>query len=217
MTESYKTRAEGEVANGEERGYWHQEYAKRVGTWLDGTKATELKRTRAGGTRRCKYCAKTGHNTRTCAELKEAKATAVAETAAVRQRVIEGMRELGLGVGALVVQESHGGERIGYMVTGFNFNHVTAQTIGHNPNIVQIRALNPAQVSRWQQESSVPLPPIEGVNENSWSTNLTLAAPVSGSAAVLAVPEGWVEDQSWLAAQFEDAQSPNWHENRYDY
>ena len=223
LTDQYKRRAVAELENNEGReGYWHVEYAKRTGYWLDaethenGEKATELKRSRAGGTRRCKYCAKTGHNKRTCPELKEAKATAIAETAAVRQAVLDGLAAQGLGVGALVTMNTHADQRVGYIVTGFHWDHLTAQNAGHNPNIVQLRALNPAQVSRWQQETGCPLPPIEGVNENSWN-QLELVGPVSGSAALLTAPEGWVEDQSWVDGQFAEAQSPNWHDNRYDY
>lgn len=223
LTDQYKRRAVNELNTGEGRdGYWHREYAKRTGYWLDpeshenGEKATELKKSRAGGTRRCKYCAKTGHNKRTCPELKEAKAAAIAETAAVRQAVLEGLAAQGLGVGALVTMNTYENQRVGYIVTGFHWDHLTAQNAGNNPNIVQLRALNPAQVSRWQQETGCPLPPIEGVNENSWN-QLELVGPVSGSAATLTVPEGWVEDQSWVDGQFAEAQSPNWHDNRYDY
>ena len=127
----------------------------------------------------------------------------------------ESVPEQGLGVGALVTMNSHGDGPVGYMVTGFAWDALTAANAGHNPNIVKLRVLNPSQVSRWQQETGCPLPPIEGVNENSWN-HMELVAPVSGSAATLTVPEGWVEDQSWLNAQFENAQSPNWYDNRWN-
>jgi len=214
-TEQLRQRAENEEGN---EGYYGIQYAKRTGKYIDGTPIpSSLKATRRGGTRRCKYCAKTGHNTRTCTELKTAKADAIANTRIIRQNVINALTEQGLGVGAIVTKNAHSGP-IGYLVTGFNWEHVTARTITTNPNVVKLRVLNPSQVSNWERETGVPLPPIEGVNENSWD-QIELVAPVSGSAVTIAsgLPEGWVEDQSWLDAQFEGAQSLNWSDNRYSY
>ena len=216
LTESYKTRAQDEVAGGEPRGYWHEQYAKRTGVWLDGEKAAELKRKRRGGTRRCKYCAKTGHNTRTCAALKEHKAAALVDTKAVRAKIVEALEERGLGIGALITREQYG-EKIGYMVTGFNLEQVNSESINHNPNVIQITALNPSQVQSYNRVTGIPLPPIEGVNDGSWNTNTELVAPVSGSAVTSVLPDGWVDDGAFLEGLFEDRQSPNWHDNRYDY
>jgi len=216
LTEQYKQRAEREVEQGEDRGHWHTQYAKRTGVYLDGTKATELKRSRRGGTRRCKYCAKTGHNTRTCAELKEHKTAALVDTKAIRAKIVTALQEQGLGIGALVTKTEYG-EKIGYMVTGFNLEQVNSESINHNPNVIQITALNPSQVQSYNRVTGIPLPPIEGVNDGTWNTNTELVGPVSGSAAVVTIPDGWVEDGSFLEALFEDRQSPNWSDNRYDY
>tara|TARA_R110002020_G_scaffold420213_1_gene629366 strand:- start:490 stop:1221 length:732 start_codon:yes stop_codon:yes gene_type:complete len=219
LTESYKKRAQHEIDAGESAtdGYWQREYAKRSGVWLhNGEKATELKRNRSGGTRRCKYCAKTGHNTRTCEELKGAKAEAITETRRVRAAIAENLQTVGLGIGALVVR-GEGESRIGYMVKGFNWDHINCENITHNPNVVQIEVLNPTTVNSWNREAQIPLPPIEGINDNSWNTNTQLVGPVSGSAVQAIVPEGWVDNQDFLKGMFEDRQSPNWHDNRYDY
>ena len=213
-TEQIRLRAVDEEGN---EGYYGIQYAKRTGKYIDGTAIpAALKATRSGGTRRCKYCAKKGHNTRTCVELKTAKAVAITETRNIRANVIAALTEQGLGVGAIVT--TNGREApIGYLVTGFNWEHVTARTIGQNPNIVNLRVLNPSQVSRWQRETAVPLPPIEGVNENSWD-HVELVAPVSGSAVTIAsgLPEGYTEDQDWLVDQFDGAQSPDYHDNYYE-
>ena len=218
LTEQYQRRAQSELDGGEGReGYWSREYAKRTGVWLDnGEKATELKKNRRGGTRRCKYCAKTGHNTRTCEELKGAKAAALVDTKVVRAKIVENLEERGLGIGALVTRDQYG-EKIGYMVTGFHLDQINSESINHNPNVIQITALNPSQVQNYNRVVGIPLPPIEGVNDGSWNTNTELVAPVSGSAVTSILPEGWVEDGSFLDALFEDRQSPNWGDNRYDY
>ena len=222
ITDTYKRRAVNELENGEGReGYWHGEYAKRSGYWLDpetnenGEKATAFKKSRREGKRRCNYCAKTGHNKRTCPELKAAKAEAIVETARIRREIAVALEQTGLGIGALVTIQNHNGV-VGYMVKGVHWEHVTANKIGNNPHILRVEALNPAQVGRWDREKGVPLPPIQGVNENSWD-QVELVGPVSGSAAVATIPEGWVEDQSWLKEQFADAKSPSYHDNYYDY
>lgn len=218
LTEMYKARAEDEIANGDERGYWHREYAKRAKVWLDGTPATELKKKRNEyGGRRCTYCAKKGHNRRTCPELKEHRLAAVAETRRVRQAVVNALEEKGLGIGALVTVEQWNQAPVGYMVTGFLWEHVTAAKIGNNPQVVRIKCISPDKVSRWDIEKTVPLPPIEGINENSWNS-VELVAPVSGSQALSIVPEDFIEDQGdWLKKQFEDAKSPSYDSNRWDY
>ena len=219
VTKQFKRRAQSEIDSGtsHEDGYYQSEYAKRAGVWLhNGEKATELKRNRRGGTRRCKYCAKTGHNTRTCEELKTAKAEALVETKRVRGAIAEALEESGLGIGALLTrgQEEN---RTGWMVTGFQLDNLTHESVKHNPNVVILQVLNPDSVNSWQRQDSVPLPAIENVNENSWNDYTKLAGPVSGSAAASCIPEGWVEDESFLKGMFEDRQSPNWHDNRYDY
>lgn len=216
LTEQLRARAQRDLdENGSIDGYAGRQYAKRVGKYIDGTAIPdEMKATRRGGKRRCQYCAKTGHNTRTCPELKSAKSTAIDTTKAIRQEVLEALQERGLGIGALVTLNQHTGP-VGYMVTGFHWAAVTAASIDRNPNIVQLQVLNAALVPSYMKQTGCPLPPIEGVNENSWDT-INLVAPVSGSAAMVSVPEGWVESQDWLAAQFEGAKSPNWHDNYYD-
>ena len=222
LTDTYKRRAINELGNGEGRhGYWHTEYAKRTGYWLDpethenGVKATSLKKKRREGKRRCTYCNKTGHNRRTCPELKEAKAAAITETARVRREVMAALERTGLGVGSLVTVNSYEGLR-GYMVKGFNWEYVTAKRITNNPHIVQLQVLNPESVSRWDRDKAVPLPPIEGVNENSWD-QIELVGPVSGTAALATIPEGFVDDQEWLKEQFAEAKSPDFDDNRWNY
>lgn len=218
LTETYKRRAQNEIDSGTstDAGHYQREYAKRTGVWLhSGEKATELKKNRRGSVRRCKYCGKTGHNTRTCEELKEAKAEAIAETRRVRAAIAEQMAARGLGIGALVAR-GEGAGRTGYMVTGFNWEHINHENIQHNPSVVQLEVLNPTGVPGWNRTAAIPLPPMEGINENSWNTNTHLVGPVSGSAVEAIVPEGWVDNQDFLEKMFEDRQSPNWWDNRYE-
>ena len=221
LTDQYKRRAVNELNNGEGReGYWHGEYAKRTGYWLDpdtqenGEKATELKKSRASGTRRCKYCAKTGHNTRTCPELKEAKATAIRETREYREAALAVLVERGIGIGALV-QTRRYDSTLAYMVKGINWNAMTHRSGNNNSSIINLEILNPSLVSGWQRNNQIPVPPVNAESTN-WDA-YEVIGPVPGAAVPLTIPDGWLEDTSWLEGMFEGAQSPNWHENRYDY
>ncbi len=216
-TERIADRAKAELSSGEGKdGYFGKQYAKRTGTWIDGSCAKELQKNAPGRKRRCKYCNKTGHNTRTCQELKTAKATTLADTKVVRAKVAKALASAGLGIGALVVREDRYGSKTGYMVTGFNMTDLTNESVNHNPNVVQLKVLNTTNVDRWNLTTAIPLPPIEGVNENSWNQNTQLVGPVSGSAVTEALPEGWIEDESFLTEMFNGRQSPDWYENRWE-
>jgi len=70
-----------------------------------------------GPTRRCSYCKYKhgsysdeglGHTRRTCPHMKADRQQAVERTAELRARILESMREHGIGVGALVKQRIHG-------------------------------------------------------------------------------------------------------------
>jgi hypothetical protein len=218
LTESYRSRAQEEVDEGKgKEGYWHKEYAKRVGSWIGGELATELRATRSGGKRRCKYCAKTGHNTRTCVELKDAKSEILTNTKVVRAKIAAALENKGLGIGALITQKEYGDRKVGYMVTGFELSYVNSESINHNPDVIQVTALNPSEVASYRRVMRIPLPPIEGVNENSWSQNTELVGPVSEAAVVAVLPVGWVDDDSFLEQMFKDRKSPNHYDNQYNY
>ena len=212
-TDSYKRRAEGEIAQGEERGFWHQEYAKRTGKWLDGTAATEMKKKRAGGTRRCKYCNKTGHNTRTCPELKEAKATYLADCLRVRGVVNRRLQEIGLGVGALVTIEHYGSPCL-YMVEGVSWEEITHETLRSNPGrCIQLRKLTTANNNGWHN-NYVGLPNLEihgEVEQDRWSEYA-----IVGPVPTVPAPQSFLDCEGIdLKDLFAGRQSPDWYENRY--
>jgi hypothetical protein len=173
-----------------------------------------MKKKRKGGKRRCKYCAKTGHNTRTCVELKDTKTTILTNTKVVRAKIAAALKDRGLGIGSLITQREYGDRKVGYMVTGFALSYVNSESINHNPDVIQVTALNPSEVVSYRRVMSIPLPPIEGINENSWSQNMELVGPVKSAAVVL--PDGWVDDESFLDAMFRERKSPNHYDNQYE-
>ena len=219
LTECYKRRAQSEVDAGENRdGHWHKEYAKRTGKWLNGEEAVELKKTRAGGTRRCKYCAKRGHNIRTCPELKQAKAEAIDLTRIFRTTALETLKRRGLGVGALVAHEKYG-EKIAYMVKGVNWTGINHRSGNNNSGLIQIEVLNPGNMSHWQRSTTIPLPPVQGesAEESLQWNNYQVIGPIAAEAVSSTIPDGWLEDNSFVTAMFDGQQSPDFYENQYDY
>ena len=212
-TESYRSRAQQEVDNGEGReGYWHKQYAKRTGNWLNGDAAEEMKKKRAGGTRRCKYCGKTGHNTRTCPELKEAKVAWMENARKARQVVNRRFRELGLGVGALVKIERYGEPQL-FMVDNINWqliNHEGLRTNGGEP--IYLKRLTPG--NSWDANRTVGYPNLEAhaeVEQGRWS-EFELVGPVPVNGVGNEVLE--CEDVN-LGEVFKERMSPNFHENRW--
>ena len=219
-TEHLKRRAEQEGEGRE--GYWHRQYAKRAGVWLDGSSAKELKKT--GNKRRCKYCQKTGHNTRTCPELAEAKKNYIGGTQNARAAVKKAFGQLGLGVGALVRTEQYG-EPVLWMVEKINLEQINHEHLeaGHGYNLIQLKRLSGASnASHWQQTHSVGMPalPAEILMEHNLQQNnhgyFQLVGPVAHG-----LEHGMSE--AWLAGEdvnlndvFEGRQSPNAYENRWE-
>lgn len=221
-TEVYRRRAQSEVDNGEGReGYWHKEYAKRTGKWLNGDAANEMKKKRRGGVRRCKYCNKPGHNTRTCPELATAKNEYERLARLARQRVLNGMKEIGLGIGALVQMDEYGSPVL-YFVQDIYWDRVNHETLASNSNMLNLKRLsNASNTSRWylNQEASLPMlgEMPEGITQYNAGRQPQLVGPLPQGRGVQP-PEGWegLEDIDFKKV-FADRQSPDWHDNRWNY
>lgn len=220
-TERLKERALSEINDGEGYdGYWGRQYNKRVrktGLYADGTPMSAEAKATAKQKRVCKYCGKAGHNRRTCPQLKADKLVTQKETAELRQRVIEGLKQAGLGIGAIVTREQYG-ERVGHMVIGFHTHQLNSESIGHNVQFLKTKVLRTAGVNSWNQEPSLQLPLLEGVPEleNSWGrANLEVAAPVSAAMVEAGIPEGWCEDLSFVDELYQERQHRDYHENSW--
>lgn len=223
LTEAYKTRAEAEVRSGDGReGYWHRQYAKRTGTWVDGTPAESLAKQRKGAVRRCKYCNKTGHNTRTCPELAAAKAAYLDGAGRARNALREQFQTIGLGVGALVKLDHYGTPEL-YMVTGFNPEHMNHETLLHgNHQAIKLQKLtNLSTTSRWDKTRAVGAPQVPahvlsafGLEQNNYSS-FELAGPVEGGLGELTDAWAGCEDVD-IKEVFKERTSPNHYDNQWE-
>ena len=207
LTERIKQYAENE---NDPEGHYTQKYAKRTGLNLDGTKVSKAKRAANKGTRRCTYCGTRGHNRRTCPILAKNKAGAVGENREFRAKLLEEMKECGLGVGALVKHEWNGSI---VMVNHINWHEMTAhKVLGNNSQPVRLCEIgNPRRVS-WEY-----LPKMGDETEQTWGRDrITVVGPVSGSAVAQTMPAGWLDGKSGLDGQFgKDSQSACYWDNRY--
>ena len=215
FTEQIKVRAQRELDSDQGvQGYYGKQFAKRTGKYIDGTDATELKATRRGSKRRCSYCNLTGHNRKTCVELKKHRAEYVTGNIEFRTKLLVELKNRGLGVGALVQRDEYGTDCL-YIVNGVAWSGLTIKTPTYEA--IQLQRLNGADnVSRWQRNPSVNLPNLEDLVENGF-TQYQVVAPVTGSAVESTVPEGWIHDEAGLEVHFgKEAQSPNHYENRWE-
>lgn len=223
-TERIKERAMGEIKSGEGYdGYWGRMWLKRPparteGLYADGTSIPAEKKKTTKQKRVCKYCGKSGHNRRTCPQLKADKADTVIYTGDLRRRLIAAMKDAGLGVGSIVAWDVYG-ERRGYMVTGFvNEAQLHSDSVRHNQDFLKCKALHTKNVSRWDLEKTIGLPALENIPEleNAWS-RLEIVAPVSAEQVEAGLPEGWVENMSFLDRLYSERQADNYYENRNNY
>ena len=118
--DSARERQKVAVANGDTHPSYQWQvdrYAKEIGKRTGIDPLTNEKITKRGPTRRCSYCKHKhgahsteglGHTRRTCAELKRDYADAVKANATFRARILETLRQHGLGVGSLIRQHQSG-------------------------------------------------------------------------------------------------------------
>lgn len=225
-TRHIKERAEYEVAQGEGRdGYWHKQYAKRTGEWLDGGDATLLKKsTRRQTTRRCKYCKKTGHNQATCPELKTAKESYIDGVKLARKGVWENMQRLGLGVGALVRMPTYSWQSADeagaiWMVKSVNWGSINHENLASgDSNVLTLeRVSSRSKVNQWNLTTGAGFLKLEGLApqcEQHRSHEYTIVGPVPNPVGP--TEEVLNAEDINLKGVFADRESPNAYENRWN-
>ena len=210
LTERLQRRAQNELdQNGTKEGFYGRQYAKRTGTYIDGSSATELKATRRGSVRRCKYCAATGHNRRTCTVLKTDQAAFITAAVDYRTRIVADMKERGLGIGCLIQTERWGDRHL------MLCEQVAWHQISHRMGNADLFS-GPLVNNMHHFNAGYP----EGdFNTSSYHT-YTVPGPVAAEAVEAAIPADFLLEtseslQNLCAAHFVDAQSECYHENRY--
>jgi len=210
-TERLKSSAQRELDGGQGlEGYWGRQYAKRTGKFVDGTSAAEHKSGRrdAGMKRRCTFCAKQGHNRRSCDSLMTASVDYAHKMVDFRTRIVADMRERGLGIGALVLQERWN-EKYLSLIDVIVWDQITHR-MGNNDILQGIRC--GASGRRWAGGY-----PESDFNSHSYHQT-DVVGPV-GSDAIFPPEDFFSHDVAIKSAKvfLKDQQSEDYHDNLYTY
>jgi len=206
LTEQMKRHAENENEGND--GYWARKYTRRTGLYPDGSQAPKSAKPKQ--VRRCKYCGATGHNTRTCQVLTTDKAAYVEETVAYRVKLLQGMKEVGCGIGALLKTKRWDDTHC-WLITNIKWNSITEQTVGNGDLIVGRNIKEPP--GSYSSRSNLNFPKIEGVVGETWS-NSEIVGPVPVSEP----PADWYTAEGCahvMGRAFENRTSACYHDNYY--
>ena len=140
------------------RNHYADELAKRGIDPKTGKKMTVAQRTKSGAgraTMRCGYCSDRGHTRRSCQNLKNDYEVYKHISREYRVEFLEKLREIGVGVGSLLVSRQygyvagtgeHGYQQMPHMITGISWEEVNAHT--RDADSVVVRDLLPTRQGR---------------------------------------------------------------------
>ena len=244
-TETYKERAESEVESNKKHDChetWRQEeYAKRIkaDTLLDGTPFEREKQGNGGGTRRCSYCAKTGHNRRTCEKFTDAKQDYLKDAITYRKDIAKTIAKQGLGVGTLVtIEPRFGSPDLGrnylYMVVGFEWDAITHKTGTDAYRAIKVKALDVDDDGAPYRTEYIPFPRPHNhkddpdqedwrqkyANADKYWSQIAVVSKVPAKVVEALIPSDWngskkIEKSDSFKNYFKDVRDPDYWDNHY--
>jgi hypothetical protein len=155
--------------------------------------------------KRCGYCDFRGHTRQTCKELAHAKDVAIRLTATWRKQLVEGMKEKGCGIGALVLYKANNEQALG-VVTAIDWpklNFLTGRNdhSKHHGFVVSIKS-----VAKMSQMYSRPesIPDIEGVYQldSYYHEALEIVGPIKAESIEAQVPTNFCTGKDCIEAVF---------------
>ena len=162
--------------------------------WVKQYEADETRRKK----RCCSYCKEEGHTKRTCVHIKADKRKTVEMNKEWRVGALDYLKNLGLGVGALVQfihKNSWNDDKVeNVLVSEILWDNLTfAVKNGANPYSFRCRPLNSADQTRLVD---FPMDPAGIVSPNSDSgLHVRVLGPVSGSSIEASMPENWLSGE----------------------
>jgi hypothetical protein len=186
------------------------------------------------GPRRCSWCDETGHNRRSCKELKGIKSRFTSYNSAFRRRAFEDLKEQGLGVGALVKLDqswydynagSHKEETIIYMITKVYWNNLNWTSCLNANNCSRLFELSGVSIPATHAKTPITMPhpgtegvvraPDIGYSDSFHNMNYELVSPVSASTIEATEPgAAWFQGTSGLESIF-DKELQSWEPRRW--
>jgi hypothetical protein len=245
-TERLKERAESEVRANVDRDddnqgtYSQRDYADRIKAdkLLDGTPHDREKQGSGIGTRRCSYCAQTGHNRRTCALFVERKQEYLSDVVIYRKDIAKTIEKAGLGIGSLVtMQPRHERDQDDsrnhlYLVTEVNWTDVNHAS---QTRVLRAQALDLKEDGSPEQCHYIPLPKPhnhkDDPDKQDWQQQyasieefyerVEIVGTVTANSIKQSIPADWynakvVEKSDYFKAYFKDARSPCYWDSFYN-
>ena len=197
---TYRAKAENWLAENPEAESYDKPYWVRE---VEGYK-------NIGKNRKCSWCSEQGHNKRSCPQRKDASAKNISKNKEWRAQILEKLKEMGLGEGALVA-DSRKAERL-YLVLNMQWDKInltgsSESAAGHAeyskyhyksgqtyPEIILCRVRN-------NHKTSVYMPMLKDDQGRELmyygGNNLDIVSPAEPKP-----PSGWVDDESWAKGLF---------------
>jgi hypothetical protein len=246
-TETYKERAEAEFEDNKEfkkerRSTWRQEeYAKRIkaDTLLNGDPFDRVKQGNGVGTRRCSYCAITGHNRRTCEKFGVAKQDYLNDAVAYRKLIAKTISKQGIGIGTLVtIQPRYGAGDFArnhlYMIIDFEWDSITHKTGTDGYRAIQVKALDVDEDGKPCRNEYIPFPKPhnhkddpdqedwrqEYANADKYWDQIKIVSTIPSKIVDTIIPSNWyksknIEKSDNFKNYFKDIRDPDYWDNHY--
>ena len=245
-TKRLKERAEAEVKANEDRDddnqgtYSQRDYANRIkaDTLLDGTPHEREKQGNGTGTRRCSYCAKTGHNRTTCVKFVERKQAYLSGVITYRKDIAKTIEKVGLGIGSLVTmqpryeREFDEGRNHLYLITEVQWGDANHESQGR---VLLAKALDLKEDGSSEQSHYIPFPKPynhkDDPDKQDWqqkyaSTDdfyerVEIVGTVTAKNIKQSIPADWYDEKviqksDYFKAYFKDVKSHTYWDNFYN-
>ena len=163
--------------------------------------------------RKCSWCEETGHNKRGCPDKKRVHAKSIVKNKEWRQQVLNKMKEVGLGTGALIQrQQSNGSLSPLYFVRGLDWDCLNLKSSGNTVDHYEFHKYSYKSGRTYPQFIRAVMVST-GIEHMLYAPNFTdeknetllyhgddRYVVVSGS--IPKPPTGWVGDESWAEKLF---------------
>jgi|TARA_R110002020_G_scaffold17173_1_gene60553 hypothetical protein len=197
---AYRAKAEKWLAeNPEAEGYEKPYWVREVETYKN-----------MGKNRKCSWCSEQGHNKRSCPARKEATLKNISKNKEWRAQVLESMKKMGLGNGALI-RDKRRSQRV-YIISNMNWDklNITASSEEAAPSAdyskydykggTQYAEMTMGRIDRDEKTSHyMPMLKDEQGRDLLYygGSNYEIVSPVEPNP-----PSGWIDDEGWAKKLF---------------
>ena len=193
-----------------------REMADGMRDWSSLVEEEEKYQKRKGRARKCSYCynrhglVEHDHNRRNCPRLVEDKAKLASENKEWREQALKVIKQYGLGVGAIIHDESYYGQCV---ITAVHWNNISCTMNGYyNSSHVCFTITSLESMAKGHnRDRGISLPRFGGYNtyQSLDMESIKVTVPASERFIDADIPEGWIEGEMGLDMFF-TAESDKW-------